>query len=400
MNRTAQARTTGTLALTGWLLRPRHMAALVLGVFGIPIVLLAIVVVLLAYGADEPRSLGDTLAALWAELIEDPGQRLMLWVAAALIPVGAVLFAVQRRAYLRVTGAGLEGFIPRVLGFGLFRQTTGRWSLRWDDVCGIRLSVPGGGALNAVQRLGVTRLVIETPRGETWLHPFLWVDPHGPDHRLGIGALLKPGKLDAARRIEAAPLMRAVRERGLPIERGAPETVPVASGFDLARHKGMLVQLVLLFGAGLYALADTFLLAAYEPLGALPLAPFATTGVVGLFAVSRLGRGAPRTERLIVGALTVIALVAAVHPATLRVNAWTAEPETVAYVSAGAGRFDPPGGGLPGIDLSALDVPEYWAEYPPGTPHEFTLLRGVGGFYALALAPVYARTRHFYGGAD
>lgn len=258
METTQPDRTTVPLALGAWLLRPRHTWALLAAVLGIPtLVLVALVFMIAADASEGPTGVVDVLAAFWAELVQDPGDRLMLGAAAVLAPLAAVLFAVQRRAYMHVTPAGLEAYIPRVLGLGLFRQSVGRWSVRWD-------------------------------------------------------------------------------------------------------------------------------------------VPFAVTGAVAVLASSQLGRGAPSRERLAVGALTVVALVAAAHPATLRLNAATAEPETVAYVSLGTGRFEPPDDRLPPIDLSTLGVPEYWARYARGAEHEFTLLRGTAGFYQLALRPVYERTRRFY----
>jgi hypothetical protein len=132
----------------------------------------------------------------------------------------------------------------------------------------------------------------------------------------------------------------------------------------------------------------------------LPSLPFVAVTGAGALAVMMLGRGAPRAERLVLGVLTVAALTAAVHPALLRVNALTATPQEVAYVATGAGRFEARDAGLPALDLSNEDVNEYWAQYPIGAEHPFTLLRGAGMFYQLDLAPLYARTRSFYAAQD
>lgn len=72
------------------------------------------------------------------------------------------------------------------------------------------------------------------------------------------------------------------------------------------------------------------------------------------------------------------------------------QAHTVAYVATGAGRFEARDAGLPALDLSNEKVDEYWAEYPMGAEHPFTLLRGAGMFYQLDLTPFYARTRAFY----
>ncbi len=188
--------------------------------------------------------------------------------------------------------------------------------------------------------------------------------------------------------------MKAVEARGFEIE-AAGDAAQGAASFDLARHKGMLAQLGVLFGAGLYALGDT-LVAGYQPLGPLPLLPFAAAGVLAVAGSAVLGRGAPRAERLGVGALATLAVVAAVYPVTLRLNALGAEPRVAMYTAVAPGVFEPQAAGLPRIDLSGEDVDEYWTQYPPGSGHAFTLLRGSAGFYQLDLAPFYERTRRFY----
>lgn len=149
------------------------------------------------------------------------------------------------------------------------------------------------------------------------------------------------------------------------------------------------------FAAGIYALIDALFIQPYLPLETLPTAPFLLVGALAAFAAWKLGQGAPRLERSIVGFLSVAACVAATYPAMLRLNAATAPAEAIPYVSLG-GLFGPDGERLPAVDLSGLGVPEYWAEYPPGTRHEFTLIKGSAGFYQLDLAPVYDRTRRFY----
>lgn len=384
-----------TLGLGASLLRPAHLWGLMLTALGVPVLVLVGLLFALERRVAERAGTGRVLETLWAELLQDPGNRLLLWALAVLAPLAAVFLLAQRAAHIRVTSMGLQGHVPRWLGVGVFRQTAGRWDIRWEAVRRVRLVEPAP-LHNPVQRLGRYRLVIETDRGETWLNPFAWFDRVGRDHRLGLGELLTFRRLDPARRVQSAPLIGAVRARGFDIEHDTHGGRAHARGFDLARHPGMVGQLALLFGTGLYALADTFFLAAYVPLEWMPAWPFVVTGVAAVLAVSALGRGAPRTERVVVGALVAGALIAAVYPATLRVNAATAEPETATYVAVGPGRFQARDAGLPAIDLTGAEVDEYWTQYPPGREHEFTLLHGIGGFHQLDLSPLHERTRRFY----
>ncbi|MBN1239307.1 MAG: hypothetical protein JXB36_12460, partial [Gammaproteobacteria bacterium] len=309
------------------------------------------------------------------------------------------------RAFLRITSDGIEANIPRAIAIDVPGQTSGEWRLRWEDVRRVRLisgapagSFRGTAGGHALQRLRNGRLVIQTVDGEFRLGPFLWIDPAAEDHRLGLGETLSFRGVDPIRRMLGAPLVRAFTDRGFEVDVGEAVLDAGPVGYDLMRHKGMVVQIGVIFGAGLYALADTFFVDVQKPLGPLPLAPFVLFGVVAGIAVSKLGRGAPNAERIGVGLLAVGASVAAAYPATLRFNAATADPAVAVYISAGGGRFVAPDGRLPPIDLSGEGVPEYFDEYPPGTEHEFAVLRGAAGFYQLEMAPFHARTRRFYDG--
>jgi hypothetical protein len=387
--------TTCRLRLGASLLRSTHMCILLIGSIGLPLIALVGIVYRLETGTEGPPDAPAIWAAIWVELVNDPGNRAMLWAAAVLLPIGIAFIVLQSRAYLRITAWGLEAHIPRWLEFGAFRQTAGRWAVRWDEIRGIRLHLPSK-IPNAVQRLGACRLELETPQGQVRVAAFRWFDGEGLDHRLGLGELIAFRKLDVLDRLQSAPLVRAGKARGLDIGLAEGETETPTSGFDLAKHKGMLAQVCLFFAAGLYAIAATFFAGGYMPLDSLPALPFAVAGIVAAIAAARLGRGAPMVERTAVGTLCVGACVAAAYPATLQYNASTAEAEIVTYVSAGAGRFEARVDGLPAIDLSGEDLAEYWSEYPAGATHEFTLLRGAAGVYQLEMAPFYERTRQFY----
>ncbi len=384
-----------TLGLGTSLLRRDLTAGLIAAVLALP---LAAIAGLLYLARDHHETEGPVAAAaqaLRSALDREPDLGALLWLAAALLPLAIVFLLAQRAATLRVDTEGLAARIPRWLGIGLFRQTAGEWRIAWHTIRRVRLVQPRSTA-KPVQQLGGFRLVIETDHGETWLSPFLWFDRSGDDHRLRLAEVIRSRRLDAARLLERAPLLRALQARGFELETSAANVPRRAPGFDLARHRGMAAQLVALFATGLYALLDTFFFGHYLPLEPLPTLPFALVAAAATVGVGILGRGAPAVERLAVGALTVAAVTWAVYPATLRLNALSATPVSVIYVATAPGRFHLPGAGVPAIDLTGHDVDAYWAQYPQGTLHEFTLLRGDGGFYQLDLSPLHARTRRFY----
>ncbi|MDZ7811454.1 MAG: hypothetical protein U5L11_17155 [Arhodomonas sp.] len=141
---------------------------------------------------------------------------------------------------------------------------------------------------------------------------------------------------------------------------------------------------------------DGLFLGQRQPLESVPVIPFVLAAVLAVAMVHRLGEGAPATERVAVGALTVAALVAAIYPGMLRFNAATAEPWVIGYEVVAPGRFQDPSGRFPEVDLSGKDLDEYWAEHPEGSVHEFRLFRGSAGFVQLDLRPLYEKTRAFY----
>ncbi len=386
------------------LLRGSHLMWLSVLVLGVPLAIALAFAFLAASQKGEPKGLADLLRFFSEFTDKDPSVKWNLWLLVALAPVLMIVSVLQRFAYIRLTSYGMEGYVPIWTRLGIGGTSTGRWQIYWESIRSIRL-LPGKPTGKPVLDLKGYRLEIETERGSTRISPFSWIIQGGPDHRLSLWQIFRPKKLNVAEYIEQAPLVRALRASGLEFSKEAGAGAPkpggnagdeATTGFDLAKHPGLVVQLGLFFGAGLYAVGDTFFVSAFQALEALPVEPFLAVALIGAVLVFALGRGAPVVERWAVGVLTVAALTAAVHPALLRFNAATAQAQEVAYRAVGAGRFEPMAGDLPSIDLRALGVDEYWAQYPAGAEYEFRLLRGDGGFYQVDLAPVYAHTRAFY----
>lgn len=344
------------------------------------------------------------LARAWNETMEDAERQWMLWMLAVITPVALLVLWRLGQARLTVRDTAIEARIPRIPTLPVLRQSDGHWKLGWDDIRRVYLILPSAGGKHP-QRLGFTRLNLETDQGLFSLFVWRWFNPRGRDHRLSFAELRRLRSLDFAEVVKRSFLVRALEANGLVIEEQEGGATPSADGvatrlgeeqFDLASHRGMQIQLGLLAIAGGYALVDTFFISSYQPLETLDPGPFVLAGLVGAVIAGLLGRGAPRLERLGVGVLVVASMAAAVYPGLLRFNAATAEGQQVQYEAVAPGRFEPVHAPLPEIDLSGKKLPEYWSKHPAGTEHEFTLLRGDTGFYQLDLAPFHARTREFY----
>jgi len=375
-------------------LHSRDQLYLVLYLVATPIVLVAFAAWLLLPELDELKR-EDLLRTVVQELDVAPA------TVAGLIGVGLGIGLVwwfvrsMQSGSLRLTSNGIEMRQPGWIGPALMRQSGGNWRVGWHEITAARLALPRLKLLQPAQRIGQSRLVLDTPYGEKWLHSFLWVDPEN-DHRLRLRQMLFSRDLDVGQRLRQTPLVQALRARGIEVESDASGARPAAAGYDLSAHPGMLAMLVLFALAAGYAALDTFFLGRFKPLEPLPLSPLYLAALAGVVLAALLGKGAPTWERTAVGALLVVALVAAARPGMLRYNAMTAAPLDVTYTAVAPGVFGPPTADLPDIDLRAENVPEYWERFPAGSEHEFTLLRGAGGFYQLDPAPLYRNTRAFY----
>jgi len=392
-----------TLGLGLSLLKRSHALGLLALALGLPVAMILPVAWYAVYRDAGTVSSAALLHELVAGLTDsDSEMRFDLWALAVATPLAVVFMAGQRLAWIHLTPIGFSAHIPRWLGLGLVGQTAGDWQVGWEEIRCVHVIPPRRkaklrGRRGAAQRLGWYRLAVDTDRRTVRLNPFPWFVRGGPDHRLGLREISALGRADIEQALERTPLVQALRARGFEIvEAEAGTSSAPDAGFDLARHPGMLALLAVLFAAGGYALVDIAFTGHYAPLGAIPWWPFLAVAVPAILLAEMLGRGAPRAERVAVGGLAVAALVVAVYPGMLRVNAATAEARVVEYVATAPGRFDPPIGSLPPIDLAQPKLEDYWAQYPSGSHHPFTLLLGAGGFYQLDLAPLYVRTRAFY----
>lgn len=355
-------------------------------------------------GVDAVRELGPLKPLIWGI----PALALP-WFWQALVTRSAVLELGRDGLSLRVT------HLARVLDW---RQSTGHITLPWSAIRRARLTA----TRRWTGRPGKALLVLEGDSNRIVLRPFVWVDRARADHRLSFREAVLPSPGYSPERVMDAPLLWALQARGIRVAGFGPSRpAPSAAGdgdgsafsrprapaartgpsrdeagrFRLRSHRGLTVQLGIT-ALLLFVLLVDVLLSRFDALEALPLVPFMLTAVTGLLAVRFLGRGAPDPERWVVGGLTVAALIFAVAPALVWVNALTAGPRVLEYEARAPGVFASPDPAYPDLDLRDLNVPDYWAGYPPGSSHAFTLRRGIGGFAVLDRWPLLAATQRYY----
>lgn len=307
-----------------------------------------------------------------------------------------ILLWQQSRARLCVNIEGIQASMPKWLGWPLFKQTGGNWNLRWSDIDSVRLETPKRTRRTA-QGLRFYRLVINTGKDEISINPYVWFNPAGTDHRMGFRELFGSGKSNQ-QRIHDAPLMHLLQARGIEIEGSTRPTAQNSKEFQLGSHLGLGLQVVLLFVFGGYFAIDYFMLAPYRALQAVPRLPFLLVTMVAAALIYISGRGAPKLERSAVGVMLLCAMLAAIYPAMLRYNAHDAEVINATYEALAVGHFQSLNPDLPDIDMSHHRGEEYWQQYYAGSLHEFTVMRGKGGFYQLHMTPLNKRIRDWYEG--
>ncbi|PAU81074.1 hypothetical protein CK501_05795 [Halovibrio salipaludis] len=338
---------------------------------------------------------------LWQALAYDSDgelnlQLLMLPPLLLLTLAGVILVRMGR---IELDDHGIRISMPRLSGAGLVGIATGDHWVPWEQIRGIHTEVPDAGQLS--HALGRARLLIETEGGTLKVSPFNYVRKGGPDHRLSTRDMLKkPEKGYARTLVDSAPLVTSLRERGYlkeaPPEGGeAVETVPGSRQYDLLHHKGMIAQLVLLAALGGYALTDFLFLTEYRMVGAIPILPFAASGLIATALALPLGRGAPVTERLGVAVLVVAAALAATYPGLMRhALESTPQPDTLVYEARETALFQHPD--APELDFRGRNLDEFWSQVAPGEEYSFRIHSADTGAQVLDLRPVHAQTRMFY----
>jgi len=380
------------------MLRASHMRMLIFTQAMLLLLMVVLVWWLITASADENHSGSQLLqkfsaAAVSAFNVSLSDRLLGVGLLAGLL-LSCNMIWQQSRARLRVGVDGIQASMPGWLGWSLFRQTGGDWKLRWRDIEHARLEVPKLSRRSS-QGLRFYRLVITTAKDEIRINPYVWFNPHGADHRMGLRELFGTGKSNA-RRIHDAPLMELLRARGIEIEGMTPSDAEYSQEFQLNSHIGLGLQVVILFLMGGYFAIDCFMLRPYQALEALPKLPFLLIGLVSVVLTFISGRGAPKLERSAVGIMLLAAILAAVYPASMRYNALDAEIIDATYEAKSEGLFQALNPNLPDIDMRRHRAEEYWQQYAAGSLHEFIVMRGKGGFYQLHLTPLNRNIRAWY----
>jgi hypothetical protein len=370
-------------------------------------IVLASLALLLAIGGFASESLAETILE---DLQKQPAWALAaaLIGSVALVVFVARIYSMARDSWLVVDSEGIRCSPHRHHGPRSWLRHD--WQLPWSAIDKAVVQRPTASA-HHVQSWINTTLTLESDQGRHDLPLLLWDPVDDPLDRPEL-MNFRPGKRLHAM-TESHPLIRHLEQRGIEVEyqrlgfRGRwgmgkpsadrPQTASGEAPVDLLTFKSLVVMLSLMgilgVAAGLHFMALPPIRALWSPsYGALALA-----GSVVAAAAALASRSAPVRERTVVALMLGLTAGLVAHPLVVRFQALTGEEaRPVDYIVQAPGRFQPVDAGNPALDLSDLDVPEYWNSLSAGEIHRFDLQQVDEDRFILRLGPLFERTRSFY----
>ncbi|MCK0162880.1 hypothetical protein [Marinobacter sp. S6332] len=315
--------------------------------------------------------------------------------------ISTIVLLAKHKIRLVLTNEGLTINIPRLTGLGFWGLTTGSHRIPLSAIQSVELA-PASGVQNIPQAIQKARLSIITREKTYRLQPYNFLREGGPDHRMGFGALFGKSQSKAEALLAEAPLVQALSLATNNLSfttTPTDDTGPLAGHFDLLQHKGMVIQLLLLAGLGIYALVDYLLLTNFLVVGEWPLWPFVFAGLLASALGIHLGKGAPKAEHIGLAIILGLAGAVAVYPGLQRYTLIAASaPIEITYQMTKTGYFEH--ASYPSIDQRESGITEYWESLTLGANYSFSLYEPVMGFTMVDMAPVYAKSRAFYEAAE
>lgn len=314
---------------------------------------------------------------------------------------GSIVTLAKRKIRITLNNEHLTIHIPRLTGLSLIGLTTGSHRISLTTIQSIELA-PVNSVRNIPQAIQRARLSIITREKTYRLQPYNFLSEDGPDHRMGLSIIFKKTRSKVETLITEAPLVQALSAATNKVNfttTPADKTGPLAGHFDLLQHKGMVIQLALLAGLGMYALVDYMLLTNFLVIGERPIWLFVSGGVIAGALGIHLGSGAPKVEHVGLSILLGLASAVAVYPGLQRYTLIASSaPIEITYQMTEAGYFEHPS--YPDIDQRESGITEYWESLTLEENYSFSLYEPVVGFAMVDMTPVYEKSRAFYEAAE
>lgn len=335
----------------------------------------------------------DLPAKLWRKWADNPKNILETLGILLVLAAHLVILFVGRRDRLAIGVAGiayetpLPGWLPAILN---------GWNLPWTRIKKAKIRLPLGTAQPALflnDGIRSRKILVNA-----------WVKKgeEEPKQKPSIQDLFRyrgtpraPSFEEMKTRIEASPLIQALRAHNVPVE--YPEQAATGLMFDLQSHPRTKAAAVVLIGLLIYAALDTFFIDETY----VENFQWTTWGVAGLIAALLAQRwvDGPKIPKMVsfgLAAMVGLAVGVALYPGLLRLNQLTDSSglQPHEYILRDYAELDPVEDGLPTVRFNHYS--EYWRQFPLDSSHRLYLRRGGLGFYQLDQAPLADAMRVYY----
>ncbi|RFF27921.1 MULTISPECIES: hypothetical protein [unclassified Wenzhouxiangella] len=354
---------------------------------------------------------GDLFSEILEDLLNQPAWALALGSVAslALIVLIARIVSMAKDAWLVVDTEGIRCSPHKYHGPRTWLRHN--WQLPWSAIERAVVRHPGPKA-HHVQNWINTTLTLESAQGRHDLGLLHWDPVDDPLDRPDLMAM-RPGKQLHAL-AETHPLVRHLEQRDIEVEfeslglRGRwgmgkpaadrPNAKNDDAPVDLMQFKSLVLMLSLMGAIGVAAALHFMVLPPIRALWSPNYGLSVLLASLVLVAGALLASAAPVRERTIIALLLGLMSGLLFHPLSVRWQALTGPPaEPADYIVEAPGRFQPVDARHPAMDLSDLNIPEYWASLSAGDVQPFDLQTAGGDRYILRLDSLFERTRDFYG---
>ncbi len=369
---------------------------------GLPLAIAALVIML--PGETAWQALEETVAEIPTAI----------WMILPLAVIGSLaLLAFYRRqaqeAWLELDDTGIRCRPPGHHGRRFW--TRHEWRLRWDEIHSATLYRPASSA-NEPQHWVNTTLALDTTTGSYRLGPLHWECATDPMDRPGLLAGRKLGKrFDAL--LRQHPLVSALEHKQVDLQHEASSwragrklsrqnhrqqaEAEAAGHIDLLAYPSARIVLGVMLLAAVLALFHFMLLPPLRALWPMPVTTALLAGTLAGIGAWQLTRRMPGRERSALSVMLAVVVALCWHPLGTRTDVLlNGEPEPVTYTVAERGLFNPIDSRYPTLNLTDLNIDEFFDSLEPGSDFEFILVRTGNERYALSLAELYEHTRAFY----
>ncbi|QKK01558.1 MAG: hypothetical protein HND55_02145 [Pseudomonadota bacterium] len=373
------------------------------GLWMMVVVVLGLAVLGALVGGDSPETLLEDLGRMpvWAWGLAAAGSAMVVVLLARLLRHAD-------NARLTVDRDGIRCSPHKLHGQRFWSRHD--WQLSWSQIRKATLFHPPRKS-RAVQAWLQTTLELEGADQSVSMGLLHW-EPEGQELERPSLTTLQPFK-QLRVLIDEHPLPALLEQAGVPLHRervrwrdrrrmadaarAGWRTPEQGGAVDLLAWPSLVAILALMVVLGSAAALHFVVLDPIRPLWAPQPGPLLLVGA-GVFAVAALvAHRAPVRERMALALLLGALSAALFHPFHARALVLAAgSSETVSYQLIEAGRFRSLDADYPAMNLSNIDIPEYWRSLAPDSDHEFEIYSLGNDRYVLDLAALYERTRAFY----